>query len=611
MEAVVVNLTETVSNVSGSLFLPAETAKTWRHRLVHAIINSVASKRFYWVLALLILPSLWAGFIADDHFHATRFLAPHFMPLTRDASPFDMFSVSDGRQQTTLALMNDGLLPWWTHPHFRFQLWRPLAELSQWIDYKLWPQTPFLMHVHHLLWFALMLWMVSKFWRRFIDDTRIYSLTLVLFAVSANLSQVIVWLASRNTIMATTFGIAALLMHVKGRENEALKWRIGAVLAFALALCSSEFGLGASTWLFAWTLTLDEGPLWKRLLRLAPFGVLMAAWATLYVTHGEGTEFSDFYIDPVHSHTAYALALVERIPKILFLTLTGLPPALLGSTKIGGNGWLIAATFSGLFFWAVRHHIRNPRYRFLVLGALLSILPTAAGPSGGRTMGFVSLGLLPLVACLFMNWVNVGFRNTDNPRLTPVLAWPMLVLALLGALVTPATAALYRYNDSKNVTGPALRLPITKADKNKDIVLLNPNSIFFAILYPNVRATHHLPLSQAFYPLTSGQREITIKRDSRNSLVISPENGFMIEPQSYFVRPRTLPLQVGHPIRLTHLIVDPLSMTQDGRPSSVRVIFPGGVESSRYRILQCDRMQFIPFAIPAIGHKVTILPCER
>ena len=226
-------------------------------------------------------------------------------------------------------------------------------------------------------------------------------------------------------------------------------------------------------------------------------------------------------------------------------------------------------------------------------------------------MGFVSLGLVPLVACLFLNWLDADYRNIDNPRLTRTLAWPMLTLALLGTLVTPAAAALYHYNDSKNVTGPALRLPITRADANKDIVLLNPNSMFFAILYPNVRATHHLPLSQAFYPLTSGQREITIRRDSQDSLVISPENGFMVEPQSYFVRPKALPLQVGHPIRLTHLIIDPLSMTRDGRPLRVRFVFPGGVDSSRYRILQCDRMQFIPFAIPAVGHKVTIPPCER
>ncbi len=599
------------SDASGSIPVGDKRESNWRQKFYDFVTDSVSNKRFYWLLALLMLPSFWAGFIADDHIHATRFVAEDVIPPTQDASLFGVFSVSDGREQTTLALMDKGLMPWWTHPNFRFQMWRPLSELSHWIDYQLWPQVPFVMHVHHLLWVLLMLWVVMKFWRKFVGESRLVALSFVLFAISANLSQDVVWLASRNTVMGAFFGIAAVLLHVKGRETGDYRLRIAAVASFAMGLGSSEFGLSASTWLFAWTFVLDGGSLLRRVVRLMPYGIVMLGWAAVYVVYGQGAEFSEFYIDPVHSPGAYALGLIERIPKIVFLSLTGLPPGFLGSVEPGGSGWLVGAAFTTILIILSWRSLREARWRFLLIGALLSILPIAAGPSGGRTVLLVSLGLLPMVARLLRQWAQQDFGSAQTALLTRVLAWPVFVLMMMSVIVIPATVMLYYYNDSKNVTGPALRLPITAEDADKNVVLLNPNSIFFANLFPYVRATNHLPMSNSFYPLASGQRDFKIERDAQDSLIITPVDGFMVETQSYFVRPRTQLLREGEFIQLTNLGIEPLSFTDDGRPLSVRFTFPGGVASSDYKILQCDRMEFVLFSVPAIGESVTIPPCER
>ena len=38
----------------------------------------------------------------------------------------------------TQVLMDLGVIPWWTYEGFRYQFWRPLAELSHWLDHALW-----------------------------------------------------------------------------------------------------------------------------------------------------------------------------------------------------------------------------------------------------------------------------------------------------------------------------------------------------------------------------------------------------------------------------------------------------------------------------------------
>ena len=216
--------------------------------------------RHIWALALLLaLPTLWAGLIADDHYQAARFKAPGFLPDAGHFSPFDLFSVSDGTDATNVSLMSQGAMPWWTDTNFRFQMWRPLTELSHWIDYRLWPNSPWLMHLHQLVWFALLLWAVLRFFQRFASSSAVIPLSFALYALSANLSQTVTWLASRNTLMATTLGIAALLTHVKARETEQPRYLLVAWCLFIMALLTSEFGLGTGAWLLAWTLVLDRG----------------------------------------------------------------------------------------------------------------------------------------------------------------------------------------------------------------------------------------------------------------------------------------------------------------------------------------------------------------
>lgn len=345
--------------------IPAlKCAPLWCKHLFNHVENGFQNRRLFTLIGILLLPTLFAGLMADDHYHATRLLFPGFMPSTHDASIWQLFTVSDGKASTNLSLIQKGLMPWWTDLGFRFQMWRPLAELSHWLDYRLWPNSPFMMHLHHLAWVATMLTMVLLFYRKFTRHLGLLALAFSLFALSANQSQTLVWLASRNTLMAITLGIAALLLHVKSRESMHGGVRLMALIAFSLALMASEYGLSCSAWLFAWTITLDRGNWMRRFARLLPYGVIMLAWAWIYVQWKHGVAQSDFYIDPVHAPLAFILALSERVPGMFFGALFNLPNNILGSSDVGGSGWLAAVLATGLFLLLIRRKLLEPVWQF-------------------------------------------------------------------------------------------------------------------------------------------------------------------------------------------------------------------------------------------------------
>ena len=53
--------------------------------------------------------------------------------------------------------METGAAPWWTLPTLRIAFFRPLAVLTHWADYRLWPDSGVLMHVHSIAWYGAVL----------------------------------------------------------------------------------------------------------------------------------------------------------------------------------------------------------------------------------------------------------------------------------------------------------------------------------------------------------------------------------------------------------------------------------------------------------------------
>ena len=164
----------------------------------------------FWVTILLTSPALFSGWLGDDYIHYAL-LHPDFdIPKPNDWSLFGLFSWIDNDQQRTARLMDLGVLPWWTAPEFHFQFWRPLAELSHWLDNRLWPNHPLMMHLHSLLWYLLIGWGLLQLYRQLAMRALAVVAAVAVFLWDSSHGLTLSWIANRNALMATLFGVFCL-----------------------------------------------------------------------------------------------------------------------------------------------------------------------------------------------------------------------------------------------------------------------------------------------------------------------------------------------------------------------------------------------------------------
>lgn len=107
---------------------------------------------------LVMLPALKLGLIMDDLPQRMVALPPDQVParLHDLGLPLNSGSCSTvvrnfffgyyrDPQRAALA-RNYGLLPWWTPDSLKIGLWRPVTAFTHWLDYRLYPDSPALMH---------------------------------------------------------------------------------------------------------------------------------------------------------------------------------------------------------------------------------------------------------------------------------------------------------------------------------------------------------------------------------------------------------------------------------------------------------------------------------
>jgi hypothetical protein len=107
----------------------AETIRRW---LAHPYLPIIMAC----VGIILSLSALDTGLVADDYIHRAKLLGQWLSPDT-DASLWGLFSFIEGTPEQVLAFKETGFGPWWMFEEFpaRIAFWRPLTEITHWIDY--------------------------------------------------------------------------------------------------------------------------------------------------------------------------------------------------------------------------------------------------------------------------------------------------------------------------------------------------------------------------------------------------------------------------------------------------------------------------------------------
>jgi hypothetical protein len=138
------------------------------------------------------------------------------------------------------------------------------------------------------------------------------TLATVLFALDDAHAWPAVWIANRNALVAMTFGLVAGTLHLRARAGGGVAARLGAPVAFALALLSAEAGTAAGLLLLATELWRPE-PVAVRARRRAPYLAVAAAWAVLWKLGGYGISGSGLYVDPLRSPLRFLSLVPERL----------------------------------------------------------------------------------------------------------------------------------------------------------------------------------------------------------------------------------------------------------------------------------------------------------
>ena len=565
------------------------------------------------VAMLLVLPSLGVGFILDDYLHQHTLGLPGQIASLKHAT-MELFRFLDGDSQHVQELMDDGLLPWWTHPEIKAAFWRPLAAATHWLDYSLWPQKPVLMHVQSVLWFGGAVLAVALLYRRLLGVTWLAGAAALCYAVDDGHAMPVAWLANRNVILATLFGALAILAHDRWRRDG---WRGGALLGpvlFALSLLSAEAGIAACGYLAAHALFLDRGKLWRRGLVLLPYVAIVVVWRLAWARLGFGTAHMGLYTDPLAEPAAFGIGLLQRGPILLMGSLAFPPADIAAILPDRAQPWLVVAAVGFVVFAIVLlvPLIRRDRLaRFWALGMVLAAIPACATKPTDRLLFFVGIGALGLVA----QFLNVAFGWADwRPhssfgrkvwrQAALGLVFVHLIIAPIGLLIRSAMP----FGPPRLLDMLMIHTPLDEQVDDQDVIVVNAPSVMHVGYLPVLRGLAGQPVPRHVRALAPGLPAVEITRTDDRTLVIRPEGGYLAKPIDRLLRDERAPLRLGEQVKLTGVTIEVTALTDDGRPAEATFHFAAPLEDSSLRWLRWDDGEFQAFEPPPIGGDIELRP---
>ena len=152
--------------------------------------------------------------------------------LTPRRGPFNLYDlIADDNRS---ALLDRGVIPWWSEPHLTIRFLRPLPSLLIWVDHRLFGNEPFGPHVLSFLWWAAAVLAAHVLYRTVVGNGAAWIATLV-FAVSPSLAIPVVWLANRSILVSVAFGALALALYVRWRAERGRGLGLATAGAFGAA----------------------------------------------------------------------------------------------------------------------------------------------------------------------------------------------------------------------------------------------------------------------------------------------------------------------------------------------------------------------------------------
>lgn len=584
---------------------------------------------------LVMLPALPLGLVLDDLPQRSVELRPDQLPARMDASGLaansgsfttvllDLFGLSRD-PQCLVRMKNFGTLPWWAAAELKLSLCRPVAAFTHWVDYRLYPDSPGLMHAHSVLWFAAAVWLLAIIYRKLMGPTWAAGLAAVLFLLDGNTYFPVAYVANRGFILALGFGLLCLYAHHEWRITQSRRAQLLSALCLALSLLAEESGASSLAFILAYALALDSGALWKRAMTVLPSILVIAVWRVIYVLAGYGlSHVGDFYVDPLNEPLHYFALGIPRTFVVLGGQFSSLPPEFLLAVKpalqpaaMAGYGAIAVAVVLVFLPWLRRS--KMAAYWFLVM--VLAAMAESCLVPVSKNLGFVAVGAYGFLASAIADWCS------QSPQVQPPCAgWRAAGIACILLLLVHIPGAIAgRIITAKVVAvlfDQASRSPHRWPDTEHARVIFVSDLWPAALIYsPSIRAYHQMPLPRTIRALVPASTSLDLQRPDARTLVIQSQGPNLFASDEVGPVGLTYALSAvnqilaapqcrpGDRYAVDGLTVEVLESDAAGLPSRVAFHFDTPLDSPEFRWLYFNwkTMSQEPLSLPAIGQRLRI-----
>jgi tetratricopeptide (TPR) repeat protein len=178
------------------------------------------------LVTLVYLPSFSGGFILDDHA-----LIKNNPYIREPHSLISYFSQEDGIVQSE------------NRPEEHTGYYRPLANLTYRMDYRLWGMKPQGFRATNFVLHLLTSLFLYGFVLLLVNNRQAALWASLFFAVHPVSTEAVSWVSGRNNILVALFFLLSFHFYVKRWEGAGSLSFVASVLFFAVAVLSKEFGL--------------------------------------------------------------------------------------------------------------------------------------------------------------------------------------------------------------------------------------------------------------------------------------------------------------------------------------------------------------------------------
>jgi hypothetical protein len=587
---------------------------------------------------LVMLPALKTGLILDDLLQRSVELRPTQLPprmretgmLPPDSGSLgtvlcDLFPGIDQDPRYMALAKNYGLLPWWTPDNLKLALWRPVTAFTHWLDYRLFPDSPVLMHAHNIAWFAAIVFLITIVYRKLMGTGWVAGLAALLFLLDSNTYFPVMFVANRGFMLSLFFGLLCLYEHHQWRSAKSRSAPALAALFLALSLFANESGASTFAFILAYALVIEPGSFRRRALTVLPSILVIIVWRTIYEALGFGLRNVGLYIDPAHEPLEFGREVIPRAMVLLGSQLTGVAPDFLFAVnpllqlKVIAF-YCVSVVVALIVFLPLLRRNRIAAFWFAVM--VLAAIPAATVAPLSKNLGFVAVGAYGLIASFVAGLITRPCRLPEWLAYR-ILAWIACVLLVLahvpGAIagrVMTAKAAPFAFNGVTRLIDPGDWPNI----ENENVIVVNAPCPLALAYAPSYKAYYHQPLPKTLRALVPGCTSFDVERTDDKTLVIqskAPDIFFCdnVGPIHGVYVCRMANLLLGKPkckkgdqYDFGGLTVDVLESDASDLPSQVAFRFDTSLDSPDFHWLRFDWRTFSyqPFKIPAIGQSVTL-----